>query len=151
MQTSIDASELINAVGDAIIVSDAKGAITLWNPAATRMFGFSEAEALGQSLDILIREAQRRRHREGYEQTMRTGQTRYGSSTLQVPALHKDGHTISIAFTVALLCAADGAVTGIAAVMRDETVRWNEERAMRRRLNELEAQVRQSTPKAAAT
>jgi len=70
---------------------------------------------------------------------MRTGETRYGTQLLRVPALHKDGHTLSIAFTVALLRGADGAVTGIVAVVRDETTRWNEERALRRRVAELES------------
>ncbi len=60
---------------------------------------------------------------------------------LRVPAMHKDGHTLSIAFTVALLLAPDGKVAGIAAVMRDETTRFAEERALRKRLMELESQL----------
>jgi len=35
---AIDLSQLVAAVGDAIVVTDASGAITLWNPAAERMF-----------------------------------------------------------------------------------------------------------------
>lgn len=69
---------------------------------------------------------------------MRTGETRYGTSLLKVPALHKDGRALSIAFTVALLHGADGEVTGIAAVIRDETERFQEERSLRRRVAELE-------------
>jgi hypothetical protein len=68
---------------------------------------------------------------------MRTGRTRYGADVLRVPALRKDGQRISIAFTVALL-QADGRVTGIAAIVRDETSRWEEEQQMQRRLAELE-------------
>ena len=139
MQTAVDCSQLVAAVGDAIIVSDAKGAITLWNAAAERMFGFTRSEALGRSLDLIIPERQRQRHWDGYEKTMGTGETRYGNDVLRVPALHKGGHTLSIAFTVALLKAADGTVSGIAAVVRDETGRWAEERKLRRRLVELEA------------
>lgn len=137
--TAIDIDQFVNAIGDAIIVSDAAGAITVWNPAAERMFGFTRTEALGQSLDLIIPERQRKRHWDGYEKTMQTGETRYGSDLLRVPALHKEGHTLSIAFTVALLQDAGGAVTGIVAVVRDETSRWNEERKLRRRLAELEA------------
>ena len=54
-------------------------------------------------------------------------------------SLHKDGRRLSIAFTVALLTDAGGRVTGIAAIVRDETQRWEEEQALRRRLAELEA------------
>lgn len=139
MIPAIDIDQFVTALGDAIVISDAQGAITVWNPAAERMFGFTQGDALGQSLDLIIPERLRQRHWGGYEKTMRTGETRYGSELLRVPALHKDGRTLSIAFTVALLKATDGTVTGIVAVIRDETSRWNEERNLRRRLVELEA------------
>jgi PAS domain S-box-containing protein len=103
MQTAIDFEQLVLAVGDAIIISDAKGNITLWNPAAERMFGFTQSEALGQSLDLIIPERLRGRHWDGYHQTMATGQTRYGNDVLRVPAVDKVGRSLSIAFTVALL------------------------------------------------
>ncbi|PGH54653.1 histidine kinase [Azospirillum palustre] len=135
----VDCEQLVAAIGDAVIVSDPAGAIALWNAAAERMFGFTADEAMGKSLDIIIPERQRQRHWDGYENTMATGETRYGHDLLRVPAVHKDGHSLSIAFTVALLRGTDGAVTGIAAVVRDETARWTEERTLRRRLTDLEA------------
>ena len=57
---------------------------------------------------------------------------------LRVPAVHKDGHTLSIAFTVALLHSGDGKVSSIVAVVRDESVKFAEERALRKRITELE-------------
>jgi PAS domain S-box-containing protein len=141
MSHAVDFGDLVAAAGDAVVVSDADGAIVVWNRAAERIFGFSEAEAIGQSLDLITPERQRQRHWDGYAKTMRTGVTRYGADTLRVPAIHKDGHTLSIAFTVGLLHGADGAVTGIAAIIRDETKRWTEERQMRQRLAELEARL----------
>jgi PAS domain S-box-containing protein len=141
METTLDTRQLVEAVGDAIIASDPKGAINLWNPAAERMFGYTEQEALGQSLDIIIPQRQQQRHWDGYNKTMETGQTRYGNDVLRVPAVHKDGHTLSIAFTVALLHSQDGKVSSIVAVVRDESARFAEDRQLRKRLNELEAQV----------
>jgi signal transduction histidine kinase len=70
---------------------------------------------------------------------MQTGQTRYASDVLRVLAIHKQGHRLSIAFTVALLYSAQKKVTGIVAVVRDETARFNEERSLRQRQAELEA------------
>ncbi|AME25646.1 PAS domain S-box protein [Caballeronia sordidicola] len=136
----IDFEQLVDVIGDAIVISDASGAITLWNPAAERMFGFTPDEALGHSLDIIIPERLRGRHWTGYEKTMATGETRYGHDVLRVPAVHKDGRTLSIAFTVALLHSAgpDAVVTGIVAVIRDETTRFTEERNLKKRLTELE-------------
>jgi len=43
-----DYQQLIEAIGDAIVVADPDGAISLWNPAAERLFGFTPAEALGK-------------------------------------------------------------------------------------------------------
>lgn len=141
MQSIVDMKTLVAAMADAVMVCDAKGLITLWNPAAERMFGHTEAQALGQSLDMIIPQRQQQRHWDGYHQTMKTGVTKYGHDLLKVPALHKDGHTLSIAFTVSLLHAADGSVSGIAAVVRDETERFAQERESRKRISELEAQV----------
>jgi PAS domain S-box-containing protein len=105
------------------------------------MFGFAESEALGKSLDLIIPERQRQRHWDGYHKTMQTGQTRYGHDVLRVPALHKEGHALSIAFTVAILYSAEQTVTAIVAIIRDETTRFSEERNLRKRLAELEARV----------
>ncbi|HEY8709025.1 MAG TPA: PAS domain-containing protein [Burkholderiaceae bacterium] len=141
MQTPLDCTQLVESIGDAVIASDASGAINLWNPAATRMFGFTEAEALGKSLDIIIPQRQQQRHWDGYHKTMETGITKYGNDVLRVPAVHKDGHTLSIAFTVALLHTPDGKVSAIVAVVRDESARFAEDRALKKRLTELEMQV----------
>lgn len=141
MKTTIDCQQLVAAIGDAVIASDASGAIVLWNPGAQRMFGYTEEEALGQSLDLIIPQRLQQRHWDGYRKTMETGQTRYGNDVLKVPAVHKDGRALSIAFTVALLHSADGALTGIVAVIRDETSRFQEDRNLRKRLAELEARA----------
>jgi PAS domain S-box-containing protein len=141
MHTPIDCHELVAAVGDAIIASDASGAITLWNPGAARMFGYTEAEALGQSLDLITPERLRNRHWEGYHKSMATGTTKYGNDLLRVPATHKDGRAMSIAFTVAMLFGPDQKVSAVVAVIRDETTRFNDERALKKRVAELEAQV----------
>lgn len=115
MQSTLDLQQFVAVAGDA------SGAITLWNPAAEYMFGFTEREALGQSLDIIIPERLRQRHWMGYHKTMQSGQTRYGHDVL--------------------LTTADNKVTGIASIIRDESAKFNEDRALRKRLAELEAQV----------
>jgi PAS domain S-box-containing protein len=142
MNYPLDLPSLVQAAGDAIIAADTDGKIRLWNPAAERIFGFTAEDALGHALDLIIPERWRPRHWEGYQRVMRTGQSRYGAEVLRVPALHKDGRALSIAFTVALLQAGDGGIQAIAAIVRDETARWEEERALRRRVTELEARRR---------
>jgi len=141
VRAGVDPAQLIAAIGDAVVVCDAAGHITAWNPAAERIFGFTQAEALGQSMDIFIPERLRKRHWEGCNETMRTGITKYGTDVLRVPAIDKQGRALSIAFTVALFAGPDGKPNAIAAVIRDESVRFTEERALRKRLAELEAQL----------
>ena len=141
MQSTLDFQALITSLGDGVMAADAKGLIILWNPACERMFGFTEAEALGKSLDLIIPQRQQKPHWDGYHKTMATGITKYGNDVLRVPAVHKDGHTLSIAFTVSMLHKPDGAVSAIVAVIRDESVKFAEERSLRKRLMELETQL----------
>jgi PAS domain S-box-containing protein len=129
---------IVQAAADAIIMADPSGQITLWNPGAERLFGYSADEARGQSLDLITPEPQRKRHWEGYQHVMQSGQTKYGGQLLRVPAMRKDGSRFSIAFTVGLLTDAAGNVEGIFAVLRDDSERFQTERALRKRVAELE-------------
>ena len=137
----IDFAALARGAGDGIVVVDAAGAIIFWNKAAERIFGYPEDEALGRSLDLIIPERFRARHWSGFHAVMKSGVTRYGADLLRVPAAHRDKGAISIAFTVCLLRGADGKPDGVAAFIRDETARWQEERELRTRLAALEAKA----------
>ena len=124
---------LLNSPAEAIVYSDREGLIRFSNAGAERVFGFTAEEALGQSLDIIIPERQRQRHWEGYDEVMKTGVSRYGSGDLlSVPALRKDGSRISVEFTIVPLKDADGAMLGMASVMRDVSARFEELKTLRR-------------------
>ena len=140
MKTNVDLLQLVDCIGDAVIVADAHEKIVLWNAAATRIFGYTEEEALGNTLDLIVPERQRQRHNEGYSKSMETATARYGTSLIKVPANHKDGRTLSIAFTVGMLFDEKHQANGVAAVIRDETERFAEERALKKRLSDLENQ-----------
>jgi PAS domain S-box-containing protein len=130
-------AELLASKGDAIIAADTKGLIQFWNPGAERIFGYAATEALGQSLDLIIPDALRKRHWQGYEQVMRTGRSRYGEGDLlAVPGQRKDGKRISLEFTIVLLHGPDGRLEGMGAVLRDVTARFEELRALRRKVQD---------------
>lgn len=132
--TPFDPALLLRSMPDAVVYADAEGRIRYWNAGAELLFGHAENEALGQSLDLIIPEALRRRHWDGYDQTIRTGVTRYGSGdVLAVPAIRKNGSRVSIEFTITPFHDAEGQITGIAAVMRDVTRRFEELKALRQR------------------
>ena len=135
---SIVYEQVLEALGDAVVICDRDGVIRFWNAAAERLFGFAPTEALGSSLDLIIPERLRARHWAGFEKALANGHTRYEHDVLRVPATHKDGRALSIAFTVGLLLGPERKVTGLVAVIRDDTKRFAEERDLRKRLAELE-------------
>jgi PAS domain S-box-containing protein len=131
-----DLATLVVDLADAVVIADSTGRITVWNESASRLFGWTSQEAVGRTLDLIIPERLRARHWAGYQQVMETGATSYGSRLLEVPALRRDGTGLSIAFTVTLI-GPPGPVRGIAAVIRDETARWQERRDLRAQVEAL--------------
>jgi PAS domain S-box-containing protein len=131
---------IVEGTPDGVLYADREGRIQLWNAGAERIFGFTAAEAVGQSLDLIVPERLRGRHWDGWDRTMASGVTRYGAGDLlAVPALHKDGRQLSIEFSIQLLRAADGTIAGSAAILRDVTARFERDKALRLELKELRA------------
>ena len=131
-------AEVVDLAPDGVVVVDTAGRITYWNAGATRIFGYSESEALGASLDLIIPERLQERHWTAFSHAVATGTSRYGADDLlAVPARTSDGRTISIEFTVVLL-RRDDAVDHVAAVIREVTERRARETELRRRVAELE-------------
>jgi PAS domain S-box-containing protein len=133
--------QIVENTPDAIIMADRDGTIRLWNDGARAVFGYSAEEAVGQSLDLIIPERFRDRHWSGFRKAMETGITRYGRELLAVPAIRKDEARISVEFSVALLRDPAREVLGVAAIVRDVTQRWTQQKELRQRLADLEAQV----------
>lgn len=134
--------QIVERSPDAVILGDAEGIIRLWNAGAEAIFGYTSAEAVGQSMDIIIPERLRGRHWEGYRRVMATGSSRYGAGDLlAVPAVRKDGSSISVEFTIQMLKDEAGRITGLVAILRDVTKRFQREKELGRRLKELEARV----------
>ena len=129
------ARTLVDGMPDAIVFANAAGVIRVWNHGAERLFCFTAAEAQGQPLDIIIPAGLRDRHWHGFQETMRTGQTRYGDGQiLAVPASRKDGTRLSVEFTIVPFTGEDGRISGIAAIMRDVTARFQELQSLRKQL-----------------
>ena len=134
--------QVVDGSPDAIILGDPEGIIRLWNAGATAIFGFTAAEAVGQSMDLIIPERLRGRHWDGYRKVMVTGSSRYGAGDLlAVPAIRKDGSSLSVEFTIQMLKDEGGRITGLVAILRDVTKRFQREKELGRRLKELEAKV----------
>lgn len=133
-----DFGRIVEEAPDALIFADRDGAIRVWNAAAERIFGFSAAEAVGQSLDLIIPEAFRDRHWTGFDRALADGDTKYRGQVLPTRATRKEGGDFYVELSFAMLHGADGAIVGALAQARDITERFESDRAMRRRVRELE-------------
>jgi PAS domain S-box-containing protein len=137
------ASRILEATGDAVLFAGRDGRIRYWNAGAEATFGWTAAEALGQSMDLIIPERLRGRHWQGWDQVMQAGVTRYGRELLAVPAARKDGAPLSIEFSIQLVRSGTGEILGASAIIRDATARWTRERETRKKVEQLEARVRE--------
>ncbi|MGD8549735.1 MAG: PAS domain S-box protein [Desulfobacterales bacterium] len=134
--------QIIDFSQDGILFADRDGNIQLWNSGAETIFGYTSEEAIGKSLDLIIPEKLRQGHWEGYQRVMDTGKTRYGTELLNVPALSKDGERLSVEFSIVLVKDHRNKVFGSAAIMRDVTERWKQEKELKGRLKFLENRLK---------
>ena len=130
--------QILTLAPDAILFADERGIVRFWNLGAERIFGCSAADAIGQSLDLIIPEKLRKRHWDGYHKTMETGETRYDIDLLAVPAIHQNGTTLSSEFSIVMLNDDDGKPIGVAAILRDVTERRQNEKRLLDRIADLE-------------
>src|SRR3954454_13349468 len=138
---------LLEGAPDGIVYADGDGIIRFWNSGAERVFGFAAAEAVGQSLDIIIPAPQRGRHWDGFRRVMATGESRYGhGDLLAVPGLRKDGSRVSLEFTIIPLRDDSGRLEGMAAILRDVSTRFEEIRTLKRELAAAHAEQASKGP-----
>ena len=133
---------IIAQAPDAILAADASGSIRLWNHGAERIFGVPANQAIGQSLDLIIPETLRQRHWEGWAKVMGSGESRYGTEMLRVPALRGDGRRFSAEFSIVMRKDDAGKVTGVAAILRDVSEQWEREKQLQEQLTACREQFR---------
>jgi PAS domain S-box-containing protein len=81
----------------AIIVADRDGVIREWNDAAERIFGYSAAEAIGRTLDLIVPEEERADHWRSYQRVMASNIINYSPDhILDVDGLRKDGSRVPL-------------------------------------------------------
>jgi PAS domain S-box-containing protein len=116
--------DILEQLPVSVIVADREGRITTWNRASEALFGFSAAEAMGRSLDLIIPERLRKAHWEGFDRSLASGSTKYEGKVMTTRATHKDGRKLYVEFSFGILKDASGAVQAVMAVGRDGTERF---------------------------
>ncbi len=130
MNTATPLGELIiEQAAEAIVYANREGVIERWNAAAAAMFGFSAAEAIGQSLDLMIPEHLRQAHWRGFDAAMASAKTRLGGHPKLTRGLHKSGQKLYVEMSFSLVLDDAGSPLGSVAVARDATERVAREKA----------------------
>jgi PAS domain S-box-containing protein len=125
----------------AIVSRTLDGAITSWNAAAERLFGYSAKEMLGQSIWRLV-PPERQSDKTAMLARVAAGET---IEHIEATGQHKNGSTVEVSVTVSPIHDRDGKVVGVSAIARDITARKQAEEALRDRLSEIEA-IYNNTP-----
>jgi PAS domain S-box-containing protein len=129
--TSTLGETIVEQIAEAVIYASREGTVERWNTAAAQMFGFSAAEAIGQSLDLMIPEQLRAAHWRGFDAAMKGGTLRLNGRATLTRGLHKSGRKLYIEMSFALVRDDAAAVIGSVAVARDVTERVESEKAAR--------------------
>jgi PAS domain S-box-containing protein len=122
-------SMIFDQMPEAAVLADPGGIVRLWNRGAEALFGFTAAEALGASLDLIIPEKLRPAHDAGFRRAITTGQMKFAGRVMTTRATHKQGHKLYVDFSFGLLKDGAGELLGVLAIGRDVTARQLEQRA----------------------
>lgn len=133
---------IVEQVADGIIFADRRGVIRLWNARAEAIFGYTADEVLGRSLDVIIPERLRSAHWTAFDKAVETGRTKYGRQAMTTRSVHKNGSELYVDLSFALVKDEADQVLGSVAMARDVTNRYLAEKELRRRIAELEGQVK---------
>jgi PAS domain S-box-containing protein len=115
---------IVEQAPDAIIFADRDGAIRVWNVGAETLFGYSAAEVLGSSLDVIIPERLRNAHWAGFRKALDSGHTKYAGQVLTTRSIHKSGNRLYVDLSFSMVRDCAGVVLGALAIGRDCTARY---------------------------
>jgi len=119
----------LTAASDGLVLADPDGQILMWNDGASRMFGWSEEEALKLNVSDLVPERLRTQHKAGMACVSAGGAPKLEGRALPLTGLHRQGHEFALETTLGVW--REGAHTFYVGVMRDVSEREAMENALR--------------------
>ncbi|HXL41271.1 MAG TPA: PAS domain S-box protein, partial [Actinomycetota bacterium] len=121
-------ASIVQASREAILVKTLEGIVTSWNPGAQGLFGYTAAEMIGSSIEVLVPPERRQE-----ETDIRARAARgLGVEQYETVRLRKDGSSVAVSVTLSLIESADGKVTGIATICQDISERKRAQAALQR-------------------
>ena len=114
-QEQLILAAIVSSTDDAIIGKDLYGAITSWNQAAERTFGYTANEAIGQSINLIV-PAHLQQEEDDVLRHIRAGERIGHYETIR---LAKSGSIVQISLTVSPIKTPDGTIVGASEIARD--------------------------------
>lgn len=106
---------------DAIISANKEGIIESWNPSATKIFGYTEEEAIGQNLDLIIPKKYHKRHHSGMKRVLEGGEKRVIDHIVEMEGQKKDKTIFPISLALSMWAGING--MNFSGIIRDITKR----------------------------
>ena len=133
-----ETAAIVASSDDAIVSKDLNGVITSWNRGAERIFGYTQQEAIGQPITMLIPPD----HAD--DEPMILNRIRRGESVdhYETVRRHKDGSLLDISLTISPIRDTKGRVVGASKIARDITERKRQQRHRELLINELNHRVK---------
>ena len=129
----VPSADILASIAEAVVYADRDGVIRAWNEGATATFGFTRAEAVGQSLDLIIPERLREAHWRGFNAAMRHGATTGGRRARLTRGTHRESErALYVEMSFAVVPGTQGRMCGAVAVARDVTDAHLQARAERK-------------------
>lgn len=130
---------IVTSSNDAIVSKTLDGTITSWNPAAEKIYGYSEQEAVGQPINLLLPPGRESEVRQLWERIQQ------GEHLIHVETVRrrKDGQDIDVFLTVSPLRDEQGRVQGVSTFSRDITAAKRTEHALQRLVRTLQQRDRE--------
>lgn len=134
-------ARIVALAADAIICIDASRNITFFNDGASRIFGYTQQEMLGQDLDVLIPQRFRRAHDEHIEAFGRSPVVaRQMGERSTISGVRKSGEEFPCDAAIAKMVGPEGPIYSV--VLRDVTLQRQAEATNRKLLADTEAALR---------
>jgi PAS domain S-box-containing protein len=125
-------SAAVESSNDAVVTEALDGTITGWNPAAERLFGYTAAEAVGKSIDLIVPPGRKQEVHDILRRISR-GETIAHHETERV---RRDGRTVEVLLSISAIKTPSGAIIGASKTARDITERKRTEQALRQQIEE---------------
>jgi PAS domain S-box-containing protein len=135
-ESEIKFRSITQSATDAIISADSDDNIISWNKGAQTIFGYTEEEALGKSLTIIIPERYRDAHKKGLERVNSSGEKRIIGKTIELIGIRKDGSEFPLDLSLSAWKTERKRL--YSGIIRDVTGRKQAEEKLKQTLKELE-------------